>query len=518
MPSKTQNNFLLIYPTMLNEAPMTLGMLAPILKEAGYKVSALVNTFRKPLEVEDFVEKAREVNAKIVGISMITFEVLKTHRIIKELKDDGFTIVVGGAHPTDCPEEMIEAGADIVVRNEGENTLRELCLYWKGERKLEDILGITYKKDGKIINNSPRPRMEITDLPMPDLSIYDIDLFRDSENFIRGFHRIYTSRGCPGTCTFCDWKVFGQVFKYYPTQEIIDEIKRRKEEYGLTSFSIADDCFTVVPERVFEFCEKIKPLKVEWRANSRANLITPEMCEAMKEAGCHSIAFGLESGDPETLRRIGKRVTLEENIKAPWMAHEAGLEVYGCLMTGFPWETEKNVENQIKFIREVWDAVSLFQVSGSLMPFPGTAIYRQYVEEMDFKEYWLKPEHQKHGIQIYQNYRNSYAISTFYQRYLFDDTYIQGEYFFKYAEEYKKKVREMVFEIGRHNLLFMFKDQKFRQKMFLQTARLSMLGHDWFPGLEMKIGGFLYDLFHHKGERSKIEQTRNKRRGIAKHR
>ena len=503
---------------MLNEAPMVLGMLAPILREAGYKVFSLVNTFKRPLEIEDFIEKAREVKAKIVGISMITFEVLKTHKIIKRLKDEGFIVIVGGAHPTDCPEETIQAGADIVVMREGENTLKELCLYWQGKMLLKDILGIAYRDKEEIIVNPPRPRMEITDLPMPDLSIYDIDLFRDSENFIRGFHRIYTSRGCPGTCTFCDWKVFGQVFKYYPTQAIVDEIKRRKEQYGITSFSIADDCFTVIPERVFEFCEKIKPLKIEWRANSRANLITLEMLKAMKEAGCHSVAFGLESGDPETLRKIAKRVTLEENIKAPRFAHEAGLEVYGCLMTGFPWETEKSVENQIKFIRETWNAVSLFQVSGSLMPFPGTAIYRQYVEEANFKNYWLKPEHQQHGIQIYQNYRNSYAISTFYQRYLFDDTYIQKEYFFKYSKGYKKMVRRLVLKIGEHNLLFMFPNQRLKQKLYLYLARLSILVYDWFPELEMRVGGFLYGLFHRSGERSGIEQLRNKRRGIAKHR
>lgn len=501
---------------MITEAPMALGMLAPILKD--FEVSAFVNTFKYPLEVEDYLERARGI--KFIGISMITFGVLKTYALIKKLKEEqkNRVIVVGGAHPTDCPEEVIGAGADIVVRGEGEGTLEELCAYWRGEKELKDILGITYQENGKIVSNPPRPRLDIENLPIPDLDIYDIDIFRDKNGFIKGFHRIYTSRGCPGACTFCDWKVFGQKFKYYSVSRIIEDIKRRRDVYGIKSFSIADDCFTVIPERVFEFCKLIKPLKIEWRANSRANLVTLEMLKAMKDAGCHSVAFGLESGDPETLLRIAKRITLEENIKAVQMAHEVGLECYGCLMTGFPWETVKNVENQIKFVKKVWEDVSLFQVSGCLMPFPGTAIYYRYNKEYGFTKYWTKPEHQNSGIQIYQNFLNPYSVSVFYQRVLFDDTYVHEERFFTYPKEYKKKVRELVLEIGKHNLEFMFPNKKIKQKIYLLLARLSMFGYDWLPGLERKVGGLLFNLFNKNGQRSGIEKLRDKRRGIAKQR
>ena len=485
-------NFLLIYPTLISEAPMALAMLGAILRQEGFNVHTCVNTFRKPLQVEDFVVKAREVRADYVGISMMTFNVLFTYEIVRELKKAGFTVIIGGAHPTDCPEEGIENGADVVVVGEGEESLRRVVR--------ESVMGIV-----------PRgPRLDINKLPSPDLSIFDEELFKDEEGFVKGFHRIYTSRGCPGVCTFCDWKVFRQAFKEYDMQTLIDGIKMRKERYGLTSFSIGDDCFTVNEERVFEFCRLIKPLDVNWRANSRANLVTQRMLDAMKDAGCHSIAFGLESGDPETLRRIGKQVTLEQNIAAPKMAHKAGLEVYGCLMVGFPWETPKSIENQIKFIHEVWNEVSLFQVSGSLMPFPGAAIYRQYAKKYGFEKYWLRPAYQNFGIQVYQNSLNPFGVSTFYQRYLFDDTYITEEYFFHYSDEYKKAVRKMVWEIGRHNLQFMFKGQELKQKLYLKLAWLSMIGSDWFPGLEKTIGGLLFS------GRSAVERVRDKRRGIAK--
>lgn len=496
-------NFLLIYPTQITEAPMTLAMLGAVLKQEGFKVHTCVNTFNQPLQVEDFVRKAIEVKADYVGISMLTFQCLFVYDIIRALKANGFYVMLGGPHPTDCPYECIDAGADIVVLGEGEETLREIVQ----AKPPQDILGIVTKN---VSNTKRRSRLDVDALPVPDLDVFNPELFRQDDGLIKGFHRVYTSRGCPGCCTFCDWRVFGQKFKEYDIRKVVADIERRRNQFGITSFSIADDCFTVNPDRVFEFCRLIKGLGVSWRANSRANLVTEEMLRAMKDSGCHSVMFGLESGDPETLRKIGKLVTLEENIRAPKLAHKVGLEVYGCLMTGFPWETPTHVENQLKYIREVWNDVSLFQVSGSLMPFPGSAIYRKYAKKCGFENYWLRPEYQDFSVQVYQNVPNPFKVSTFYQRCFFDDTYIQEDVFFKYSPEYKRAVRKLVREIGLHNLPFMFNGQRLKQNVFLLLSDLSMAMSVAFPHLEKRLGGAI---FH---GRSKLEEVRNRRRGFTK--
>jgi anaerobic magnesium-protoporphyrin IX monomethyl ester cyclase len=492
---------LFIYPTMVTEVPMTLAGLSAIAKHKGWETKAVVNTFKRTLTTAEFVNEAISYKADIVAISMITFDVLFTYELIRKLRKAKLYVIVGGAHPTDCPEECLEAGANCVIVGEGEEQFKE-------------ILNTYPNCKGGIMQK--RERVEINELPLPDLDVFDKELFKGEDGLIKGFHRIYTSRGCPGCCTFCDWKVFGQVFKEYDVKKIVEEIKRRRDVYGINNFSIADDCFTVNRERVIEFCKLIKPLGVQWRANSRANLVDLEMLKEMKDSGCHSIAFGLESGDQETLMKIGKKVTLEDNIKAPKLAHEAGLEVYGCLMVGFPWEDAGHIKNNIKFIKELWNDVSLFQVSGSLMPFPGTAIYRQYSKRYGFENYWLKPEYQQFGIQVYQNALNPLRVSTFYQRYLFDDTYIQKEYFFTYTKEYKKAVRKMVWEIGKHNLLFMFPNRKLKQKFILGLSWLSMFMFDRFPNLEKDIGGLLFSIFHSKDRRVGIEKIRDSRRGIKK--
>jgi radical SAM superfamily enzyme YgiQ (UPF0313 family) len=486
---------LFIYPTMVSEAPMTLAMLSGVAKRKGWETKSLVNTFKKPLSINEFVFETIKYKPDIVAISMITFEVLFVRELIRKLRKAKFFVVVGGAHPTDCPEECIEAGANVVIVGEGENVLKKILFDYEANEHIEQI------QKGEPI--------DLSELPLPDLDVFDRELFTDKSGFIKGFHRIYTSRGCPGTCTFCDWQVFKQNWRPYPTEHIIADIKKRMN-YGINTFSIADDCFTVDRERAIELAKEFKKLGIVWRTNSRADLVDYEMLKTFKDCGCHSIALGLESGDSETLKRVGKRVTLEQNIEAPKLAHKAGLEVYGCLMTGFPWETTKHVENQIKFVHELWNDVSLFQVSGSLMPFPGAAIYRQYAKEYQFEEYWLKPDYQKLGIQVYQNAENPLAVSTFYQRYLFDDTYIQRDYFFTYSKDYKKAVRRLVWEIGKHNMLFMFPGRPLKQKLVLLAAKLSMMLYDINPEIEMKIGGRLF-----RGK-SKIESVRDKRRGFVK--
>jgi anaerobic magnesium-protoporphyrin IX monomethyl ester cyclase len=507
---------LLIYPTPITEAYIHLGIIAAILQEKGFEVGILENTFKKPLTAMDMANYAKMNGYNVAMICMLTIDVLMVYELFRRLKKEKIQVVTAGPHPTDCPEECIENGADIVIRNELEGTLLELIEYWKGKKDLSEILGLTYKEGSQIYQTSYRPRINLDWIPHPNLELFDHELFKGDDGLIKGFHRVFTSRGCPGKCTFCDHKVYEQQMKYHPVEHMLEYVKMVRDKYGITTFSIADDCFMMDHDRVRQFCKGMKELGVMWRANSRANLVTPEILKEMKNSGCHSIAFGIETADSESLERVKKFVRLENQFTSVKMAHEAGLEVYACMMTGFPWETEKHVQSQIDYVKKTWNDVSLYQVSGSLMPFPGTEIYAEYAEKCGFEKYWLRPEYQDFGIQIYQNCMNPLANSCFYQRYLFDDTYIQEEKFFKYTQGYKDKVREFVFLVGKHNLEFMFPNQPIKQKLILLLSRLSAWGYDKFPNLEKKIGGFLFDKFHSADRRAKIEKRRDQRRGFVK--
>ena len=520
MNQPKNRNFLLVYPALITEMPYSIAVLAGVLREGGFNIFTVINTFRYPLETEDFVAIAKKNNIRIVGISMLTFQVLKTFKLIRAFKKEGMIVVVGGAHATDCPEEIVSNGADIVVRNEGEVTLRELSNYWKEEGKvsLNQISGLTFRdKTGEIISTPSRERIQnLAEIPLPYYDCFDLNTFKQPNGLIKGFQRIYTSRGCPGHCTFCDWKVFGQTVSYFPTSLLIDQIKKGVNEYGITSFTIADDCFTINRKHVYAFCEEIVKIRpsVIWQSSTRANLVDREMLSIMKDAGCYLISFGLESGDPESLRKMHKGVKLKDNIESPKIAHEVGLEVYANLMSGFPWETVESIENNIKLIREIWNEVFIFQVSGSLIPFPGSKIYEEFVDKYNFGEYWTKPKYQDYGIQTYQNSLNPYKVSTFYQRNMFDDSYIQEDIFFNYSKEYKLKIKEMVFEIGRHNIEAMFPNSPLRQRFIKLFSKISNAVYMMNPNLEKNIVGNIFR--PQAGKRSNVEIDRDFKRGFVK--
>ena len=501
---------LLLYPSPISEIPHSLAIISSIFKSEGWDVRVAVSTFKKPLSNEDFLQSVDEYKPDVVGISMITIEVLKVYELIRELKKRGCKVWVGGTHATVCPEEVIKHGADIVVRNEGEETIKEIL---QG-RLLNQILGITYEEDGEVVNNPRRPRiMDLAKQPKPDFSVFDKELFTIDDGMVRGMYRIYTSRGCPGNCTFCAWQVFDQKVAYLPISEVMKDIQRVADEYGITNLLIADDCLTTNKKHITELCNeivKIRP-KIKWQCQTRADFTTPELMKMMADAGCWLITVGAESGDPETLRRTKKRVTLQQNINAPIYAYEAGMKVQTNLMFGFPWETVESLENGLDYIHKVWDATYFFSVSGSVVPFAGTELYKEYCDLYGFRDYWLKPRYQNCGAQLYQNTLNPYAHSTFYQRNIYDDTYVQEDYFFNYSDEYKKKFAEVIFEVGRHNLEKLYPAQFVKRSAILGLSKLSKSVYDVFPKLETTVGSWI-----HVKDRSLVEESRNAKRGVTR--
>jgi anaerobic magnesium-protoporphyrin IX monomethyl ester cyclase len=507
---------LLIYPTEISEIPHSLALIAAILKEEGYRVDTIISTFKKPLTNDDFVAKARDVRPDLVGISMMTMQCLKVYDLIRRLKAMGLFVVVGGAHATDCPEEVVGHGADIAVRNEGEESIREIV----HRKPLQDILGISYAVGLEplrmIATNPPRPRLkDLTTLPNPDFSVFDLPLFElAGDGLVKGINRVYSSRGCPGKCTYCDWQVFGQKVSYHPVPELITEIQRRVDEYGITNFMIADDCFTTNRKHVEAFCEAIVNVrpKIIWQTSTRADFAEIGMMRMMAQAGCYMVSIGIESGDEETLRRIKKGVKLEDNYNAPVICAEAGLQVITNLMFGFPWETVAHLENTHRLIKAIWAATYMFQVSGAVIPFPGSQIYREFAEEYGFKDYWLKEKYQGCGVQLYQNALKPYAVSTFYHRNMYDDTYIAEDYFFKYPEAYKEKLWEVISDTGRHNLEMTFPGRPWKQATVMNLCKLSRWAYKRWPHLEKGIGGMI-----ESRRRPPAEDTRNVKKGIIKH-
>jgi radical SAM superfamily enzyme YgiQ (UPF0313 family) len=159
---------------------------------------------------------------------------------------------------------------------------------------------------------------------------------------------IQTSRGCSAACIYClTPTISGKKMRHRSPENIVAEMEDCLRVHGIKNFFFKSDTFTMDAAWVKELCERImdSPLhgKVNFTANSRTNPLKQETLFLMKKAGCFMLAVGYESGSEETLRRVKKGATVEQNIQAAKMAKKAALPVFGFYMIGFPWETEEHL-------------------------------------------------------------------------------------------------------------------------------------------------------------------------------
>lgn len=249
----------------------------------------------------------------VVGISLRTSaygSALNVSHIIKGI-DSSIPIVWGGVHPTVLPEESLKnSQVDIVVRGEGEYTMLDLVK--NNMERLESIPGISYKKDGQIIHNAERALIHnLDDLPFPARHLI-ID-WKSCPPEALG--NIFATRGCPYSCVFCaSNKVWSRRVRYRSATNVISELQQLRQKFGVRQFSFEDDSFTVNKKLVSDFCNTLikEGFKIRWRCETRVDLVTKDLVEQMKKAGCEEIFLGLESGSPETLQRIKKGITVEQ--------------------------------------------------------------------------------------------------------------------------------------------------------------------------------------------------------------
>jgi len=497
---------LLIFPTPVSVMPYGILYIADVFRRKQFKTRLLVNTFKIPYSHDEFIKIVKEEQPDVVCLSFATLNLISIYKLIDGIKKAIPAIVIcGGPHPSSRPDEVIEYKSDIVVKGEGELITESLCDLFtdihnkRGYIKINDkelidglkkINGICFRDvTGNIYHTSPQERNSNLDkLSVPDLEMLDKNAFRAIDGTLKGFNRIENGRGCPNYCTFCDRSVFGNKYVSKSPERLIQDILFLKEQYGFTDFYFTDDTFTIKPDYVLDVCDKIlqNKLDITWACATRVNTVKLKLLQKMKAAGCRRVIMGIESGDNDWLKRTRKGYTNDVAIKALNIAHEAKIETHVNLMYGYPWETTEHIENQIRFVAYVKHMVDIFQTYGALIPYPNTEAFDANKDEYNLDKWWLKEKYQKCGQVIYQNAINPYAVSTFYQRNLHDDTYVYEDYFFKFSEDYKKSVRRLGFLLGRHNLKAQY-EQSYVQNGYYYLGVLSRNLYEYLPNLEKKF-------------------------------
>ncbi len=373
-----------------------LGYLAAVLEKNQYEVD-VIDCQALRISYNEFRHEISKRQPDLVGITSITLtykSALQIAKITKEVHPNCVT-VLGGCHATFWDEKALQEcpSLDVVVRKEGEYTLLELVQRLEAGKSFHDVLGTTCRKEGKIIKNPDRPYIEnLDELPYPARHLWPLERLRKIEDVFY----LTTSRGCTFWCEFCGAvRMFGRKYRMRSPKNVVDEIEYLNKTYGATQFTFCDDAFTVDQSRTEELCEEIinRNLKIMWNCGTRVDMVTKELLLKMKEAGCVSVWFGVESGSQEILDEMQKGISTEQTIRAVNWVRELGLQPVPNVLLGFPGETKETAWKTIKFVERISpDNLAFFNIA---TPLPGTPMYDRvkkngWLRITDFDKYDCK--------------------------------------------------------------------------------------------------------------------------------
>ncbi len=393
----------LVYPFFLEEnpveeeklfPPLSVAYLAGQMKERGLSISVHDGTFQTPGEIiRDVAGREPAIVSIYLMITMCRngLDLLDTLRT----RLPGALFITGGPLATLYPERFAEV-FDVVFCGEGDLTVPRFCddycragcnpadlsaldltlypgmyLQRKDTSRQDTSRQDTSRQDtsrqdtdtpdtdtpdmdmndtGKgvlVISNPPlhRPLKVIEMLPLPDRSVFDHWRYQVFWEHTLGCRMtsIMITRGCPYSCDFCSKPVWGNDYRKPSLERVFAEI-RDILSYGYDRLWIADDSFTLDTGYLEEFCRtKIAGgFSFTWTCLSRVDRLDEGIVGLMKDAGCVRVHLGLESGNDETLRLMGKRVSVRDGIEAVRLFRQAGIETAGFFIVGYPGETEES--------------------------------------------------------------------------------------------------------------------------------------------------------------------------------
>ncbi len=356
------------------------------------------------VEDEPLADVLRDFRPDVVGITANTPQVKQAWRTAQLIKQvvPGTPIVIGGPHPSVLSEESaMRPEIDIVVRGEGEAIWVELLdvidmakqadpdftaedLLDPEAHLLDTVFGITYRtNDGKIhVKPDHPPIPNLDDLPWPAYHLFKMERYTnlqpatDHVDGARSFS-ILTSRGCPYRCTFCSQSIMPQKWRCRSAQNVADEWEHLVRDYGAQEIGVLDDSANIRVDRLHELADELIRRKINhvpwiFVNGIRANLASKELLSHLKEAGLKRVAFGVETGDPDIMLSIDKRIDHDTIRQAFQNAKEVGLETIGFFIIGLPGDTEETMERTIQFAIELDPMIANFSM---MTPYPGTKVY-----------------------------------------------------------------------------------------------------------------------------------------------
>ncbi|MBR9682514.1 MAG: radical SAM protein [Candidatus Aenigmarchaeota archaeon] len=338
--------------------PIGLSYVAASLKKEGIDVEILdANALQMTWEQ---LEKELESRGKVdvIGVTGMTPTIDRTYRTAQIARKHCKHLILGGPHGTICTDQTFDdcPEVDIIVLHEGEVTAPILIKKLENGEDIDDVRGIAFRKDGKIVKTERRDLIQDLDsISQPARELLPMDKYRYPIGKHKKISVIITSRGCPYKCIFCNKTMFGQMWRARSAKNVVDEIENVYRTYGIKSFIFYDDLFVTDKNRAIEICQGIidRKLNIEWKCECRVNLVDKELLTKMREAGCILISYGVESANQKSLDFLNKGITVEQIRTAFKLSKEVGIEKMAYLIIGIPGESKEDAMRTITFAEEI---------------------------------------------------------------------------------------------------------------------------------------------------------------------
>ncbi len=341
--------------------PLGLLYLASALESIGADVT-IIDAEPEVLSTEAIVEKVVASEPHYVGVTSTTPEFHEATDIIRYVKscNPGIITMMGGAHVSALPEESLQdcPEIDYVVVGEGEESIKKIVME---------------RPDTRIVVSEPIQDLNQLPSPARHLVNYEHYQFPEPSCGLVKTDALETSRGCPFRCAFC-YHMHSKV-RFRDVVKVVDEVELSHRQTGATLFNFFDDTFTLVKERAMAICDEIirRDLGLTFYCFTRADTLSKELLEKMKQAGFVRITMGIESGNQEMLDRLRKGTKLEDYERAYRWMDGLGIETRGSFIIGGPFETHQTIEDSINFARKL----PLYRIGVNILtPYPGTELYR----------------------------------------------------------------------------------------------------------------------------------------------
>ena len=340
-------------------APLGILYVSAYLERKGFSNEVFDTTFSTMQKMRDYL---LEFKPDVIAIYVNLMTKLNVLEIIKFIKLNlhHTKIVLGGPEIRYNANDFLNFGADYLVIGEGEETSLELMIALN-EKRIDDIKnipGLGFKnQNNEIVFTTEREKLkEVDSLPFPGRDKINLQLYlnawkeRHGENAIS----ISTMRGCPYTCKWCSRAVYGLSYRRRSPENVCDELELIQKEYNPDTLWFVDDVFTISHKWLNEFNETLKQrnLKIKFECITRADRMNEEVIKLLKDAGCFRVWIGAESGSQKVIDLMDRRVDVDQVRQMIKLTQNNGIQAGTFIMLGYPGETEDDIEETIRHLKE----------------------------------------------------------------------------------------------------------------------------------------------------------------------